>query len=393
MNSTIREALKPCLFCGCKMRHGSPLYVTAESEHEKYCPLYTVPPMRQCWLAEQWDRRAALSLLPSAPEAEKGSNGQSFEPFLPQPLPTAALDIPTKGTGKEPPYATHESRADAVAAPDGAREERDDVPSSWGPREVIGDLLNHLAAKNDMRDFPRCAERAREVYEELAAHPAPVPSEEDAQTIIFAALDRGEAMYSHPPVIYDLARKRVRAPRTQLARYERQFADMAANETRLAAQLAEAKKEIATGDYWMTRVKWYMENGGCPVCFATDEDGHTADCEWGQAESQLAAERERHESVEAKLRRWQEDAQEAAKRAESRAEKAKSEAKGFREALEKIDQLVRALGYKASPNPAADERDRALALTTAGDIARAAIAPTKQPDEQGGEGRSDHLEQ
>ena len=54
-------------------------------------------------------------------------------------------------------------------------------------------------------------------------------------------------------------------------------------------------------------------------------------------------------------------------------DKAEAEAKGYREALDKIDQLARAHAYRASPDPAADERDRAQALMHAGEIARAAL--------------------
>jgi hypothetical protein len=50
-------------------------------------------------------------------------------------------------------------------------------------------------------------------------------------------------------------------------------------------------------DAWMQRAKEYAENGGCPVCFATDEDGHTSDCEWGQAEA-------RAEKAESELQKW-----------------------------------------------------------------------------------------
>jgi hypothetical protein len=58
----------------------------------------------------------------------------------------------------------------------------------------------------------------------------------------------------------------------------------------------------------------------------------------------------------------------------ARAEKADAEARALREALDKIDQLARAHAYRASPNPAADIRDRGEALIQAGSIARAALA-------------------
>jgi hypothetical protein len=57
-----------------------------------------------------------------------------------------------------------------------------------------------------------------------------------------------------------------------------------------ATPLQEARDD---SDDWMQKAKEYMENGGCPVCFATDEDGHTADCEWGQAEKVLQEARDR----------------------------------------------------------------------------------------------------
>jgi hypothetical protein len=66
--------------------------------------------------------------------------------------------------------------------------------------------------------------------------------------------------------------------------------------TKPATPLQEARDD---SDDWMQKAKEYMENGGCPVCFATDEDGHTADCEWGQAEKALQEARDRGERLEA----------------------------------------------------------------------------------------------
>ena len=51
------------------------------------------------------------------------------------------------------------------------------------------------------------------------------------------------------------------------------------------------EQEMEDGDYWQERAKMFMENGGCPVCFASDEAGHEDGCPYGQAESRaLAAE-------------------------------------------------------------------------------------------------------
>jgi len=60
---------------------------------------------------------------------------------------------------------------------------------------------------------------------------------------------------------------------------------------RLTAELTEARRqatlsetEIRQGDYWQLRATEALEYGRCPVCFATDEVGHTKGCPWGQAE-------------------------------------------------------------------------------------------------------------
>lgn len=48
----------------------------------------------------------------------------------------------------------------------------------------------------------------------------------------------------------------------------------------------DLREELDHGDSWMERAKAFMENGGCPVCFSTDEDGHTQGCEYGKAEKE-----------------------------------------------------------------------------------------------------------
>lgn len=42
--------------------------------------------------------------------------------------------------------------------------------------------------------------------------------------------------------------------------------------------------EIREGDYWQRRARAALENGTCPICFATDEVGHTVTCPWGEDE-------------------------------------------------------------------------------------------------------------
>jgi len=44
-------------------------------------------------------------------------------------------------------------------------------------------------------------------------------------------------------------------------------------------------KELEESDSWMLKAKEYLSNGNCPICFSTDEVGHTKGCVWGQAEA------------------------------------------------------------------------------------------------------------
>lgn len=70
-----------------------------------------------------------------------------------------------------------------------------------------------------------------------------------------------------------------------------------------------AIEEIESGDYWMERSKDYLDNGGCPVCFATDEAGHTNDCAWGQAEAEVARLKDLCAEAFRKRGRWCDDYQ------------------------------------------------------------------------------------
>jgi len=60
----------------------------------------------------------------------------------------------------------------------------------------------------------------------------------------------------------------------------------------VARYLASALEELIEGDYWQKRSIAFRESGGCPVCFAADEAGHTKDCPWGKDEARLAELRE-----------------------------------------------------------------------------------------------------
>jgi len=53
----------------------------------------------------------------------------------------------------------------------------------------------------------------------------------------------------------------------------------------LEMRIKELGDELKEGDYWMQRVKKFLDNGNCPICFATDEEGHKDKCFWGQAET------------------------------------------------------------------------------------------------------------
>jgi len=52
-------------------------------------------------------------------------------------------------------------------------------------------------------------------------------------------------------------------------------------------RMKELDVELKEGDYWIQRAKDFLSNGGCPVCFTTDETGHIKGCLWEQTESSL----------------------------------------------------------------------------------------------------------
>lgn len=81
------------------------------------------------------------------------------------------------------------------------------------------------------------------------------------------------------------------------------------------AEVERLREELCDGDYWMERSKAFHECGGCPVCFATDEAGHTTNCPWGKDEAEIEVERARttaelatyrqeHEAALAVVRYW-----------------------------------------------------------------------------------------
>lgn len=52
----------------------------------------------------------------------------------------------------------------------------------------------------------------------------------------------------------------------------------------MKGEIERLRAEIRDGDYWQQRASAALENGTCPICFATDEAGHTATCPWGEDE-------------------------------------------------------------------------------------------------------------
>lgn len=50
-------------------------------------------------------------------------------------------------------------------------------------------------------------------------------------------------------------------------------------------ELEALKAELKEGDYWAERAKAYSENGGCLICFGTDEAGHKPGCEIAELEA------------------------------------------------------------------------------------------------------------
>lgn len=56
----------------------------------------------------------------------------------------------------------------------------------------------------------------------------------------------------------------------------------------LQAENEALRAEIKEGDYWMQKAKEYSENGGCLICFGTDEGGHKDNCYIGQLQAENA---------------------------------------------------------------------------------------------------------
>lgn len=48
------------------------------------------------------------------------------------------------------------------------------------------------------------------------------------------------------------------------------------------AEIKRLQEELERRDSWQQQSKEFQELGGCPVCFASDETGHTNACPWGQ---------------------------------------------------------------------------------------------------------------
>ena len=79
------------------------------------------------------------------------------------------------------------------------------------------------------------------------------------------------------------------APYKRISALEEELAECNRSIKELCVAREAADEELADGDYWQERAKKFMESGGCPVCFASDEAGHEDGCPWGQAESRLSA--------------------------------------------------------------------------------------------------------
>jgi hypothetical protein len=52
-------------------------------------------------------------------------------------------------------------------------------------------------------------------------------------------------------------------------------------------QLIDRVHALEDSDAWMAHATKALQSGTCPVCFATDEAGHTESCEWGRDERAL----------------------------------------------------------------------------------------------------------
>lgn len=53
---------------------------------------------------------------------------------------------------------------------------------------------------------------------------------------------------------------------------------------RLLDEIERLQEELRHGDFWQRRARQALEDGTCPLCFATDEAGHTETCPWGSEE-------------------------------------------------------------------------------------------------------------
>lgn len=107
----------------------------------------------------------------------------------------------------------------------------------------------------------------------------------------------------------------------------------------LAIQLQEAKE----GDGWQAKAKEWFENGNCPVCFASDEEGHKPGCEWNEWNE---IEQEYQKTIDerkveiAGLRRSNEGLKELAKsRLESLTQLAGEFAKALSDSQEKLERM------------------------------------------------------
>lgn len=67
--------------------------------------------------------------------------------------------------------------------------------------------------------------------------------------------------------------------------WRKEYEEMKQRIAALEAELA-AERE---GDNWKKHAAEAMAGGTCPVCFATDEEGHKSGCPWGKAEAERDA--------------------------------------------------------------------------------------------------------
>lgn len=62
-------------------------------------------------------------------------------------------------------------------------------------------------------------------------------------------------------------------------------------------EINRLQEELHEGDSWKKRATEALENGMCPICFATDEAGHKAGCVWGNDLADLELVKEEVESI------------------------------------------------------------------------------------------------